>query len=230
MTCGPSRMIVFARAHFIGERRMTVRQLGDFLKEYVTPAVKPAGFKKKGSTYQLTASSGDSAFLQFHPRRIDPDNAVFEAQWSMVPEPYWQWLNRQYMVADIPAPHPSGVLAGSRILPPDAVVYRPEAMKVLPVYWAFNDASRTVIGEIMDLTLRTEIVPNIQHLLVRENLIQAIRTTPSIQRWGVLESELVLTVDDHSIREFEESLSSVDLNPSIKGQLVAWAEMRQGRT
>ncbi|QNA77625.1 hypothetical protein C8250_042930 [Streptomyces sp. So13.3] len=208
---------------------MIVKQLDDILKEYVTPAVKPAGFKKKGSTYQLTASSGDSAFLQFHPRRIDPDNVVFEAQWSMVPEPYWQWLNREYLVADIPAPHPSGVLAGSRILPPDAVVYRPETMKVLPVYWAFNDASRTAIGEVMDLTLRTEIVPNIQRLLVRDNLLQAIRTNPSIRRWGATKAELVLTVDDLSIDEFEELLSRIDLNPFIKGQLMAWAEIRQGR-
>ncbi|MCZ4103329.1 hypothetical protein [Streptomyces sp. H39-C1] len=210
---------------------MLMKQLGDFLKEYVTPAVKPAGFKKMGKYYQLSTPSGDAAFLEFNPVRVDPDYIVFYAHCSIVPEPYWQWLNRHCVVTGVPSPNPSGALAGFSLIPPKTAAYTPSALGVLSTRWAFNETTRVKTGGSIDLVLRTDVIPRVQRLLIRDKLLEAIISTdkPSIRLWGALQSELVLMVDKYSLPEFEESLSRIDLNPSIKAQLVAWAEIRQGR-
>ncbi|WP_142216949.1 hypothetical protein [Streptomyces sp. SLBN-118] len=208
-----------------------MKLLNDFLKEYATPVAKSAGFKKKGTAFRIDASSGDVAFLEFSPFRIDSTFVVFHAQCFIVPEPYWQWMNRQYLAAGVPEPNSSGAIAAFSVVPPPQAAHTPEAGGLARTRWAFDENTRQASGKILSDVLRSDVVPRIRHLLVRENLLDAIRSTesPSIRRWGALESEIVLMVDEYSRHEMESLLSELDDSSPLKKQFTEWADMRRSK-
>jgi len=202
--------------------------LSDFLTEYATPQLKPLGFRKKGLEYRIAADSGDMAFLGFSPMRIDPEAVVFHVQCSLVPEPYWQWLNRQHMVAGIPDAHASGALAAFSVVPPAPAAYAADATGLARTRWAIRAGTRTEVGRVLGEVLVSDVVPRIRHLLVRENLLTAIKSSesPSIRRWAPVPSELVLMVDEYPRDMLEQLLSNVDEGDSFPRQFLQWVEMR----
>ncbi|MBC9730906.1 DUF4304 domain-containing protein [Streptomyces sp. TRM68367] len=206
-----------------------MKELSDFLKEFVTPKLKPLGFRKKGQLYRLDGDSGDVAFISFAPMRIDPCAVVFHVSCLFVPEPYWQFLNRQYMVAGVPEVNQSGALASYSLMPPDSAAHDPASWGVDRTRWAFGDRNRAEVGKVLGEALVAE-VPRIRQLLVRENLLAAIQSpeTPSIRRRGALQSELLLMVDDYPREKLQDLLSRIDEDHPFIELFTRWADMRRG--
>ncbi|MFI6931020.1 DUF4304 domain-containing protein [Streptomyces sp. NPDC050287] len=206
-----------------------MKELSDFLKEFVTPKLKPLGFRRKGQVYRLDGDSGDVAFIHFTPVRIDPHAVVFHARCSFVPEPHWQFLNRQHMVAGVPEAKESGALASYSLMPPDSAAHAPASSGVFRTRWAFGDRNRAEVGEVLVEALVAE-VPRIRQLLVRENLLAAIESpeTPSIRRRGALQSELLLMVDEYDRERVQELLSRMGEDDPFIELFNRWAYMRRG--
>lgn len=207
---------------------VSVKELSDFLKEFVTPKLKPLGFRKKGQVYRLDVESGDVAFIHFTPMRVDPQAVVFHAQCSFVPEPHWQFLNRQYMVAGVPEVKESGALASYSLMPPDSAAHDPASSGVFRTRWAFVDRNRAEVGKVLGEALMAE-VPRIRQMLVRENLLAAIQSseTPSIRRRGALQSELLLMVDDYPPERVQDLLSRMGENDPFIELFTQWVDMRR---
>lgn len=207
---------------------MVANELSDFLKEFATPKLKPLDFRKKGRLYRLDGDSGDVAFISFAPMLIDPYAVVFHVSCLFVPEPHWQFLNRQYMVTGVPEANESGALASYSLMPPDSVAHDPASSGVFRTRWAFDDRNRAEVGEVLGEALVAE-VPRIRHLLVRENLLAAIQSseTPSIRRRGALKSELLLMIDDYSRERIEDLLSKMGENDPFIELFTRWADMRR---
>lgn len=206
-----------------------MKELSDFLKEFVAPELKSFGFKKKGQVYRLDGDSGDAAFISFAPTCIDPGAVVFHVQCSIVPEPYWQFLNRQYMAAGVPEPNPSGALASYSLMPVDSAAHDPASSGLARTRWAFSDRNRAEVGKALGEVLTAD-VPRIRHLLVRENLLAAIQSpeTPTIRRRGALQSELLLMVDDYPPERVQDLLSRMDADDPFIELFEGWADMRRG--
>jgi hypothetical protein len=208
---------------------VVVKELSDFLKEFATPKLKPLGFRKKGRVYRLDDDSGDAAFISFAPTRIDPYAVVFHVSCLFVPEPYWQFLNRQYMVAGVPEAMESGALASYSLMPPDSAAHDPASLGIFRTRWAFGDRNRAEVSGVLGEALVAE-VPRIRQLLVRENLLTAIQSPemPSIRRRGALQSELLLMVDDYPRERVEDLLSRIDEGHPFIELFTRWADMRCG--
>ncbi|MFJ9586459.1 hypothetical protein [Streptomyces acidicola] len=205
-----------------------VKELSDFLKEFVTPKLKHLGFKKKGQAYRLDTESRDSAFISFTPVRIDPHAVVFYVQCLFVPEPHWQFSNRQYMVAGVPEVNQSGALASYSLMPPESAAHDSGSSDLARTRWAFGDWQRAEVGAVLGEALVAE-VPKIRHLLVRENLLAAIQSPelPTIRRRGALQSELLLMIDDYPQEKVEELLSRIDEGDPFIDLFTRWADMRR---
>lgn len=205
-----------------------VKILNDFLREYVTPVMSAAGFRKKGAEYRFKNESGDSVFLTFSTTRIDPEACVFFATCSFVPEPYWEWLNRQHVEAGLPPADSSGVLAAYSVLPPDSCAHAPTAPGLARARWAFGGQNRSIVGAGLAGQLEAEELPRIGRLLVRPGLLAEITSSrsPSVRRWGVVQSELVLMVDDYTAQQKEALLAVPELDDTFRRDYREWAGNR----
>ncbi|NDZ74660.1 hypothetical protein G3I36_27195 [Streptomyces sp. SID10362] len=202
--------------------------LNDFLREYVAPVLSAAGFKKKGAEYRFTNEAGDSAFLTFSTTRLDPETCVFFATCSFVPEPYWAWLNRRQAEAKFPPTDASGVLAAYSVLPPDAFAHAPAPSGLARARWAFSDRNRSSVGTGLAGQLKTEELPRIERLLMRPGLLAEITSSrsPSVRRWGAVQSELVLMADHYTTQQQEMLLAAPDLDDTFRRDYREWVAKR----
>lgn len=202
--------------------------LSDFLREYATPVMSAAGFKKKGAEYRFTNEAGDSAFLTFSATRIDPEACVLFATCSFVPEPYWAWLNRRQAEANFPPTDASGVLAAYSVLPPDAFAHAPASSGLARARWAFSDRNRSDVGTGLAGQLKTEELPRIERLLMRPGLLAEITSSrsPSVRRWGEVQSELVLMADHYTTPQQEMLLAAPDLDDTFRRDYREWVAKR----
>ncbi|MDR3081108.1 MAG: hypothetical protein LBV60_09305 [Streptomyces sp.] len=203
--------------------------LNDFLQEYITPVMKTAGFKKKATEYRFTNGSGDSVFLAFSTTRIDPGACVFFATCSFVPEPYWGWLNRRHLEARLPPVDSSGALAAYSVLPPESCAHAPTAPGLARARWAFGvSGNRPVVGGEFAAQLEDEELPRIGRLLERPGLLTEITSSrqPSVRRWGAVQSELVLMVDEYTVEQREMLIATSELDEPFRREYGEWAEKR----
>jgi hypothetical protein len=208
-----------------------VKILNGFLRDYVSPVMSAAGFKKQGAEYRFANESGDSAFLTFSTMRIDAAACVFLATCSFVPEPYWAWLHRQHEEAGLPPTESSGVLAAYSVLPPDSSAHAPTAPGLARARWAFGDRNRPPVGAEFAGQLEVDELPKIRRLLERHELLAEITSSrsPSVRRWGAVKSELVLMVDSYTAPQKEALLAAPDVDDTFRREYRVWEERRRQR-
>jgi hypothetical protein len=133
------------------------------------------------------------------------------------------------MVAGVPEVKESGALASYSLVPPDSAAHDPASWGVFRTRWAFGDRNRAGVGKVLGEALVAE-VPRIRQLLVRENLLAAIQSpeTPSLRRRGVLQSELLLMVDDYARERVQDLLSRMGRDDPFIEHFTRWADMRRG--
>ncbi|MFE7708378.1 hypothetical protein ACFU6I_21870 [Streptomyces sp. NPDC057486] len=191
-----------------------------------------SGAKKKGKEYRLHSESGDAAFLTFSPTLIDPDALVFFVQCLFVPEPYWEWLNRSHVDAGIPPADTSGALAAYSVMPPDSCAHAPAATGLARARWAFGGRNRAAVGAALAGQLEAKELPRIGRLLERPGLLEEITSSqsPSVRRWGAVQSELVLMVDDYTAQQKEILLGATELDDAFRQGYREWEGVRGRRS
>ncbi|MER5485933.1 DUF4304 domain-containing protein [Streptomyces sp. NPDC002812] len=198
------------------------------VKQHVAPVMKAAGFKKSGRTFRLTTSNGDQAILGFARHYVDPAAAVFEVDYRIVPAPYWDWITRHYAESDAPAPMAFGsaVLTG-RVVPPLHAAHAPDATMPFRARWALREDNTLSCGEALATVLREETVPQIVHLLDRNNLLQECRhpTLPVVRLVPLARVEIFLRVDDAPDAEIKSLLADVEL-VSPHDDFIIWTSER----
>nr|WSW57364.1 hypothetical protein OG513_01585 [Streptomyces sp. NBC_00998] len=180
----------------------------------MAPVMKAAGFRQSGRTLRLTASSGDQAVLGFARHYVDPDAAVFEVGYHIVPAPYRAWINRHAASGDARDPVAFGpaVLAG-RVFPPPHAAHAPDSETSFRERWALRGDNSLSCGETLASVLRDEAVPHIVHLLDRSNLLQECRhpALPVVRLVPLTRVEVLLQVDDAPKEEIESLLVDLQL-------------------
>ncbi|GAA2641411.1 hypothetical protein GCM10010425_54000 [Streptomyces spororaveus] len=198
------------------------------VKQHVAPVMKAAGFKKSGRTFRLTASNGDQAVLGFARHNIDPDAAVFEVGYRIVPAPYWEWIDRHSAIGSARAPIAFGpaVLVGS-VIPPTQAAHAPDPAMSFRERWALREDNRLACGEALATVLHEEAVPQIVHLLDRGNLLQECRhpALPVVRLVPLTRVEILLRVDDAPYEEIESLLADVQL-ASPHDDFITWTRQR----
>lgn len=206
-----------------------MRPLDLLVREHVAPVMRAAGFKRSGRTFRLVADSGDQAVLGFVRHYVDPDAAVFDVGYRIVPAPYWEWINRQHRAGgQVSAPRAFGlaVVAGD-VIPPPRAAHLPDYDGRLRSRWALRDDNRHTCGEALASALRDEAIPQMVHLLDRTNLLQECRrrTMPVMRLVPLTRLEIFLRVDDAPCREIEALLE--DVQPAGPGDdFAAWVRRR----
>ncbi|MGT2526076.1 DUF4304 domain-containing protein [Streptomyces nojiriensis] len=198
------------------------------VKQHVAPVMKAAGFKKSGGTFRLTAGNGDQAILGFARHYVDPDAAVFEVGYGIVPAPYWEWIDRYSAIGNARAPVAFGpaVLAGN-VIPPPRAAHAPEAAMSFRARWALREDNGLSCGEALETVLRDEAIPRIVHLLDRSNLLQECRhpALPVVRLVPLARVEILLRVDDASNEEIESLLANVQ-STGPQSDFVTWTRQR----
>ncbi|MFD9339688.1 hypothetical protein ACFWBF_35720 [Streptomyces sp. NPDC060028] len=198
------------------------------VKQHLAPVMKAAGFKRSGRTFRLTASNGDQAILGFARHYVDPDAAVFEVGYRIVPAPYWEWIDRYSVNGGARSPIAFGpaVLAGS-VIPPLHAAHAPDSAVPFRERWALRVDNSHVCGEALAAVLHDEVIPQIVHLLDRSNLLQECRhpALPVVRLVPLKRVEILLRVDDAPKEEIESLLADVPL-ASPGDNFVTWTRQR----
>ncbi|MDX3540658.1 DUF4304 domain-containing protein [Streptomyces sp. MB09-01] len=205
-----------------------VTPLNLLVKQHVAPVMKAAGFKRSGRTFRLAADNGDQAVLGFARHYVDPDAAVFEVAYGIVPAPYWEWINRHSVGGDGRAPLAFGpaVMSGS-VVPPPHAAHAPEAGMPFRARWALRADNSLVCGQALATVLHDETVPQIVRLLDRGNLLQEFRhpALPVVRLVPLTRAEILLRVDDAPSEEVESLLAH--LQPAGPGDdFATWTRRR----
>ncbi|MDN0196592.1 hypothetical protein [Streptomyces sp. S.PNR 29] len=199
------------------------------VREYVAPVMRAVGCKRSGRTFRFVTDTGDQAVLGFVRHYVDPDAAVFEVGYRIVPAPYWEWINRRHWTSgEVGAPRAFGpaVVAGD-VIPPPRAAHVPDSEGRLRSRWALREDNRDIRGEALASALRDEAIPQMVHLLDRTNLLRECRrpTIPVIRLVPLTRLEILLRVDDASGREMEAMLA--DVQPAGPGDdFAAWVRRR----
>ncbi|MFD7228704.1 hypothetical protein [Streptomyces sp. NPDC059881] len=204
-------------------------KLGDFVRKFVTPALKAEGLIRVRGDFQISSENGDRAFIGFSDYRVDPDVTVFEVSYFMVPMPYWQWMTRQH--AGPVEPDRSGALMTCRVNPPREVVYNPDGDDPFDARWCFKEGEEGECGRILVERLRGSVVPEMRRLLDRAALLDRLNgsSAPRIARLDPLMREVVLIVDSAPVDEVRRILSTAEGEGTLPA-FIQWARRRlEGR-
>jgi hypothetical protein len=139
--------------------------------------MRAAKFKRSGRTFRFAADSGDQAVLGFASHYVDPDAAVFDVAYGIVPAPYWEWINRQHWASgQVGAPVAFGpaVVAGG-VIPPPQAAHLPDSEEPFRSRWALRDGHRQSCGEALASALHHEAIPQMIRLLDRADLLRECR-------------------------------------------------------
>ncbi|WP_127355772.1 DUF4304 domain-containing protein [Actinacidiphila soli] len=206
-----------------------MRPLDLLVKQHVAPVMKAAGFKKSGRTFRLIADNGDQVILGFARHYVDPDAAVFEVGYRIVPAPYWEWINRQHWASGevrAPVAFVTAVLSGD-VIPPSHVAHAPDDELPFRARWALREDNSLICGEALATVLHDDAVPQMVHLLDRTNLLQECRhpSLPVVRMMSLTKAEIFLRVDDAPSEEIESLLA--DVRPAGPGDnFIAWTRQR----
>jgi hypothetical protein len=190
-----------------------MRPLDLLVKQHVAPVMKAAGFKKSGRTFRLIADNGDQALLGFARHYVDPDAAVFDVGFGIVPALYWEWINRQHWASgEVKAPIAFGpAVVSGEVIPPSHAAHAPDDGMPFRSRWALRQDNSRACGEALATVLRDEAIPQMVHLLDRTNLLQECRypALPVVRLVPLTRVEILLRVDDAPSEEIESLLADV---------------------
>ncbi|MEU9119067.1 hypothetical protein AB0C96_04255 [Streptomyces sp. NPDC048506] len=191
--------------------------------------MRAAKFKRSGCTFSFDADSGDQAVLRFARHYVDPDAAVFNVSYVIVPAPYLEWINRQHRASGqvrAPVAFAPAVVAGD-VMPPPHAAHLPDSEKSFRSRWALREGHHRSCGEALANVLRDAAIPQMIHLLDRANLLHECRhpTMPVVRLVPLTRVEILLRVDDAPAREIEALLA--DVRPAGPGDdFAAWVRRR----
>ncbi|MEV8123264.1 hypothetical protein AB0P07_03910 [Streptomyces sp. NPDC085944] len=132
------------------------------------------------------------------------------------------------METKFPPTDVSGVLAAYSVLPPGAFAHAPASPGLARARWAFGDRNRSDVGAGLAGQLKTEELPRIGRLLMRPVLLAEITSyrSPSVRRWGAVQSELVLMADHYTTPQQETLLAAPDLDDTFRRDYREWVAKR----
>lgn len=200
--------------------------LDAMLRTYVAPLMKEEGFAKTGRLYQLTADNGDLAILAVEVESSDAQKVVFLVELHIVPLTHWEWVTRRSAAAK--KPDLMGTLVQKAIVPPREVALEPDGEQPFNERWVlYKESDGAVCGQALARKLRDEVIPLARWLVVRENLLEELRTRSRnvMFRIGDRRGEVLLLVDDGPVDEVNRLLSDIE-DPVPEANMVGWLRDR----
>lgn len=191
------------------------------LRQYVTPVMKAAGFRKKGRQYRLTGGSGDLVILEFDAMRHEV--GVFGVDFVAVPLPCCDWLHRNE--PGFVAPDVWGGVVRCDIQPPPEASRRPRFQG----RWLVDPADEGArCGTALTTALAERYVPVMQRLLDRETVLrEALDPESEVNRlWAPGMLTLFLRIDTVDKAGAEELLAGVSPDTPNREAVLEWARRR----
>ena len=201
-----------------------MKPLDLFIRQYVHPGMKAAGFAKKGRSFRREPPAGDVIILEFPTHQVDASATVFEVNFSIAPLVYWKWLRRNE--AEPRTPDSGGAVLRCPVMPPVELSYRPNGSNDFLERWAFRDEQSYVgCGAALSGLLIGTAIPKMERLFDRRALLEEFLnpTLPDVRFAGRDLGEVVLSLDIASKEEIQEKLDALRGNDRMK-YFVAWAE------
>lgn len=190
---------------------------------YVTPVMKPAGFRKKGRSYRLTGDNGDLIIVEFDVRS---EPGVFAVDFVMVPLSRWDWLNRNDL--GLSAPGAGAGVVRCDIVPPQHVAHRFRAGPPFSYRWVVDQADEgTRCGTALADALKDRL-PLMRQLLDRETVLREASDPDSDIR-RLISKELLtlfLRIDAVDATGLEDLLARLEPDQPNRESIVDWARTR----
>jgi hypothetical protein len=205
--------------------------LDTLIREHVVPAMKAAGFAKKGRTFRLAAPNGDHAIVEVDADAVDPEKHVFDVFFAMVLLSSWEWAYRDHPKAF--TINSSGALARCPVVPPAAAARQPDAEdEYFRNQWAFVEPdTRDLCGRELAHVLIEETIPRMVRLLDRRTLLEETRTNlnDGLHRLSNARmSEILLRIDVDPVAEVAALIDKAGAEDDWP-PFITWARERLAR-
>jgi hypothetical protein len=207
-----------------------VKPLDVMLAEFVTPVLRPGGFRKTGRTYRLAAENGSQALITFQHYALSPlSRTGFIVNVGVVVEALRAWMHDRTTPS---SPYPSRPSIHDSfwhdvIWAPDDVAHRIDEYR--SVVWYFDDAEGAArCGRHLTRIFTEETVPFLTRMLDRGEQLWVLHD-PSIPQARVrvgrnYAGEILLRVDDGPSAGLDAALAEAERQRD--DELVSWARTR----
>ncbi|MER8182829.1 hypothetical protein [Kitasatospora sp. NPDC094015] len=208
-----------------------MNHLDDLIRQYAAPELEEAGFTRAGRSFSRISERGDAAFLEFADFPLGPMVVLFDVSLALTPRAHWEWLRRQTAPQYLGPPESSSPFFRWWCPPPDRFAQDPEDE---PQTWMFGPLTdEREFGAALALALRSTAVPQLLHLLDRDNLLEESRSSRIARMKGLgspLERQIMAMVDDAPVEAVEAALRQRpegeghrDFAPWVRARLAARA-------
>ncbi|XDV68282.1 hypothetical protein AB5J51_37815 [Streptomyces sp. R33] len=202
--------------------------MDSLIREYVAPAAKSAGFRKKGRGFWTVGGRRlDYALLTFQVYAVDPEATVFDVEFHAAPEPYWDWVYRGHQPVG-KVPDSSGALVTGRVVPPPSVAHRPDEGMPFRTRWAMRPEGEDACGRALAETLSAKVLPRIQLMTDRAHLLDVVRSGDMslMKRMTPLLREIVLRIDDITAIDLDALVAEAEASRVPVG-FIDWVHERR---
>lgn len=197
--------------------------LSQFLDRYVTPVLKPLGFKKTGATYRLIADNDDQALINF--QQSSGTNVAFFVNVAVAPKTQSEFLDYRMKRVQRANPTTAGAALEDRVSPPAAVEYD-NGSPFPDRRWHFTDDSQAEeCGKLLAEVLVKDVVPTIAPLLDRKAFLAYTELPDEDRPFKSSQGSYIrvpLLIDEGPSAEMDAILAKAAAAGDMR--LVNWAE------
>lgn len=210
-------------------------QLEPVLKEFVTPVMKAAGFRKSGKTYRLGPARGDQALVNFQSTLMDfGSTTAFYVNVAVVSRARFEFHNLDTPAGIDREPTVAWGLLRDRLWPPsDVEIRRPETSPFRSEIWGFGnddeDRARRC-GQQLAAELGETWLPWLTRMLDRPTLRQFLRDpaseVPTMTLTGPW-ADAFLLLDDGPSPALDQALAEMKTaGLEVADEFLPWATER----
>jgi hypothetical protein len=182
-------------------------------RTYVAPLMVAAGFRRRGRDYfRQTAEWGDWTYLGVSGQPSVGDGLVrFRLDARAATPGRLSWLRHLHSLAEEAFPSVASMLRVAMLDAQEGFMVHP----LLPAEWVFDpELDMAGIGSAVSSAIESKGLPLLDHVQVRSNLLDAIRTDrPKLDEVNVLSRDMELlmaSIDSCPIDNVEKMLAAMD--------------------
>jgi hypothetical protein len=178
-----------------------VKALDQVLRDRIAPALKEAGFSRKGRLFWLESPGGDRAFVSFGAFKLGQHDAEFFVDVAVLPAVYADFVTRD-----------GGGVTVADGLWTDRLAVPGKQTLAMRDHWSF-DAGDEAAAQTLTESVR-QVLPKLVHLLDRANLLAYVRdpsTRPQEIKIQPREDAVTLLLADQGpSAELEQRLAALE--------------------